>query len=148
MEKEIPTESVVPGECPTIHDEGVLEAGKKLLLNSVDDSRDYCRHMISLSTGAIPAYLAILKLWFPEDNVVPVGIRVFFAVPVIAFLLATLFFSSGYLPEKYEINVGNERYIEEVRSTLMRNRAVCGSVGFTLFCLGTVIAVVLVVFAT
>lgn len=132
----------------TIQDEVLLEAGRKLLLNSVDDSRNYCQQMINVVIGAIPVYLALLKLWFPEENGVQKQVNILFSLPVFIFLLATLFFSLGYLPEQYEINVGNINSIESVRKKLMRYRAICGYIGFILFCLGTILGVMLVLFAT
>ena len=132
----------------TIQDEALLEAGRKLLLNSVDDSRNYCQQMITVAISAIPIYIALLKLWFPDDKGVPTQVVVLFSVPVFLFLLATLIFSLGYLPQHYEINVGNIHSIEKVRKKLMRYRAICGYIGFILFCLGTILGVMLVLFAT
>ena len=132
---------------PTIQDEALLEAGRRLLLNSVDDSRNYCQQMISVATGAIPIYLAILKLWFPSDEVAPARVSTFFAAPAFLFLLAALSFSLGYLPLQYEMNIGNLDSIEDVRSRLMRHRAKWGFIGLSLFCLGIVIGVISVLFA-
>lgn len=150
MDNETPREIVaISGvSSPTVQDEALLEAGRKLLLSSVDDSRNYCQQMIAVATGAIPVYLAVLKLWFPDDQVALARVNILFSVPVFLFLLATLFFSLGYLPRQYEINVGNLDSIEDVRTKLMRYRAVYGFIGFALFCLGTVIGVILVLFSS
>lgn len=150
MNNKIPTEiiAIAGVSSPTTQDEALLEAGRKLLLNSVDDSRNYCQQMITVATGAIPVYLAILKLWFPDDRVALARVNILFSIPVFLFLLASLFFSLGYLPQQYEINVGNLDSIEAVRTKLMRYRAISGFVGFTLFCLGTVIGAILVLFVT
>jgi hypothetical protein len=132
---------------PTIQDEALLEAGKKLLLNSIDDSRSYCQEMITKATGAIPVYIAILKLWFPSENAAPGAVSALFAAPAFLFLLAALSFSLGYLPLQYEMNIGNLDSIEEVRLRLMRHRATWGLMGLALFSLGIVIAVIYILFA-
>lgn len=132
----------------TIQDEAMLETGRKLLLNSVDDLRNYCQQMINVAIGAIPIYLAILKLWFPNDEVAPARVSIFFAVPAFLFLLAMLSFSLGYLPQIYEINIGNLDSIEVARSNLMSYRAKWGLIGFSLFCLGIVVGIICILFAT
>jgi hypothetical protein len=135
--------AVTSVSSPTIQDEALLEAGKKLLLNSVDDSRNYCQQMIAVSTGAIPMYLAILKLWLVDAA----SVDAFFAVPAFAFLLAALSFSLGYVPLRYEMNIGNLESIEDVRSRLMRYRATWGLIGLLLFCLGIILGVIAIFFA-
>jgi len=115
---------IVEVSSSTIQDEAMLEAGRKLFLNSVDDSRNYCQQMINVAIGAIPVYLAILKLWFPSDQVVPTRVNIFVVIPVLFFLPTTLSFMLGYLPLQYEINIGNLNSIEGLRLNLMRYRAI------------------------
>jgi hypothetical protein len=147
MKTQDPKEIVAEASSPTIQDEVLLEAGRKLLLTSVDDSRNYCQQMIGVAAGAVPIYLAILKLWLPDGKAVSVEISILFALPALLFLLAAASFSTGYLPQQYEINVGNVKSIEYVRSRLMSYRAKWGLVGFSLLCLGILTGMVSVLLA-
>lgn len=132
----------------TVQDEAMLEFGRRLLLDSVEDGRSFCRQMITIATGAIPIYLGLLKLWFPDDKSAPARNSIYFAVPVFLFLLATMSFSLGYIPLWYEPTIGNLANIENTRLKLMRHRAIWGLIGFVLFCLGIFVSVLAVLFLT
>ena len=148
MEKQATNDEFVIAEASglTLQDEALLEAGKHLLLNSVDDARNYCKQMINVAIGAIPIYLSILKLWVPQPQVTLFQSKAFMSAPAFLFLLAALSFSLGYLPLRYEMNIDNIDSIEKVRSQLMSYRGKFGTFGFLLFCLGVVLAVMSVIF--
>jgi hypothetical protein len=44
------------------HNAALYEAGKQLLVDSVEVGRDFCKFMVGVSTGAIPTYLALVGL--------------------------------------------------------------------------------------
>lgn len=46
----------------SIQDSTILEAGKKIFLNSIETSRDFSKSMITICSAIIPSYLAILGL--------------------------------------------------------------------------------------
>lgn len=144
MKKENPKDIVAEASSPTIQDEALLEAGRRLLLNSVDDSRNYCQQMIGITIGAVPVYLAILKLWFPDGK----EVGVLFAAPALLFILAAVSFSVGYLPQQYEMNIGNLQSIEDVRSKLMSYRARWAFIGFSLLCFGIIAGLISLLLAS
>ena len=49
----------------TPHNRALYEAGKSLLIDSVKTGMDFCKFMIGVATGAMPTYLALLKLAIP-----------------------------------------------------------------------------------
>lgn len=132
----------------TVQDEAMLEFGRRLLLNSVEDGRSFCQQMITIATSAIPVYLGLLKLWFADDSTAPARNSIYFAAPVFLFLFATVSFLVGYLPRWYEISIGSLEKIESTRLKLMQHRAVWGSIGFLLFCLGILVSVLVMLFLT
>jgi hypothetical protein len=132
----------------TVQDAAMEEFGRMLLLNSVEDGRSFCHQMITIATGAIPVYLGLLKLWYPNDDIAIASQNIFFAVPVILFLLAAISFSLGYIPLGYEPSIGNLASIEDTRSKLMHHRSLWGWIGYLLFCLGILVSIFAVLYLT
>ena len=61
--KEISVENV---EKTTPHNKALYEAGKSLLIDSINTGREFCKFMITISTSAIPIHLGLLKFVLPE----------------------------------------------------------------------------------
>lgn len=138
---EIEVESV---QEVTPHNQALYEAGKKLLVESVDVSREFCKFMIGISTGAIPIYLGLLKLILPDGYKSSSWIDLLFVAPVVFFMSASLLFALGYFPRHGETSLD---LIEEIRrernSTILRHRRY-SIFGFSTFFLGVLLAVGLV----
>lgn len=129
---------IVAGETLTPSDELTFEAGRKLFLESTDNGRDYCRHMISVAASAIPIYLALL------GNNQTLSSDLTLIVPPLLFLLSVIAFSWGYYPRQFFLNTSAEKDIEWVRLSLMHHRLKWASLGFIFFVIGIVTAVVVV----
>ena len=123
--------------APSVEQTHYQEAARKIFLDSLDHTREYCEKMITLSSGATPVYISILGVWTEDWDV----INVLFAAPILAFLAATVAFSYGLSPQKYDLNLENTLRIAHVRSQILRHRGDWGIVGLALFCLGNVLAV-------
>ncbi|MBK9926317.1 MAG: hypothetical protein IPP66_13635 [Anaerolineales bacterium] len=102
------------------HSEALIEIGKGIVKDSVTTAREFCKSMISTSTGAIPIYLGILTFILPNkfELGVPAGVTV--AAPAVGFLIAAIIFTFGYLPlaDKFSLDI-----IEEIQNALEKNLA-------------------------
>lgn len=123
----------------TPHNKALYEAGKKLLVDSVDVGRDFCKFMTTTTLGAIPIYLALLKLVLPKDYSLQKYSELKFISPSILFLISTIIFVFGYFPQKGSLSLDLPDEIErEISSTINRRRNYA-IWGFVIFCLGVVI---------
>jgi hypothetical protein len=66
-----PFAEVVPGSVAplSVGEEVMIEAGRRLFLESVEVSRDFARQMITVSSGAVPIYVALLGIAGPAAQV-------------------------------------------------------------------------------
>jgi hypothetical protein len=89
---------VVPGSAAplSIDEETIIEAGRTLLLESIDVSRDFAKQMITFSSGAIPIYVALLVKANLRHRV-PVTL-ILVSLPSVVFFVATLLFTLALLP--------------------------------------------------
>ena len=86
------------GSRLTQHDDVLIEAGKTMLLNSIDIGRDFCKSMIGTAFGAIPIYLSLLKWFLPEQYEFSRAENLLVMMPVFAFLGAAMSFMFGFMP--------------------------------------------------
>jgi hypothetical protein len=107
----------------TPHNKALAEAGKKMLIDSIDVGREFCKSMIMISTGAIPIYIALLKLVGVENASRSYGRgTILFILPCALFLSATVAYIIGYFPRtgKFSLDVVEE--INSARQTLILRR--------------------------
>jgi hypothetical protein len=123
----------------TESDKAMLEAGKKLLVDSIDVGREYCKYMIGIASGAIPAYIAVLKLGVPDKFVPTGGQYVIWTAPSVLFLLASLAFSTGYFPGKTTIAIDNMAGIADARTAIIDRRRCWSITGVSLFTVGVLV---------
>jgi hypothetical protein len=103
-----PSKYVVAKVSP--HSKAIYEAGKKLLTDSIENCKDFCKSMITICTAAIPIYLALLKLTgiekFDYANLSKTLI-VFFLLPPFLYLVSCITFILGYLPRtgKFSLDI-------------------------------------------
>lgn len=83
---------VVPGSAAplSIDEEALIEAGRRLLLESIDVSRDFAKQMITVSSGAIPIYVALLGIADLRNRAPATLILV--SLPSLVFFGSTLLF--------------------------------------------------------
>lgn len=117
-----PEVEVVPGSAAplSIDDEAVIEVGRRLLVESVDVTRDFAKQMITVSTGAIPVYVALLGLADLRHR--STTTLVLASLPSIAFLVAALFFVIALLPRRKFFSAQILDQIKKARTNLLLTR--------------------------
>lgn len=136
---------IIEGEYLSPHDKAVLESGKTLLIDSISTAREFCHSMIGYSAGAIPIYLGIMAFIFPENYTLGVTAGIVVAFPAIMFLLASIAFTVGYLPIKTEFSLDLYEEIERERNKIIQHRSKLIIIGFSIFTIGTLSAILVLV---
>lgn len=119
----------------TPHNKALYEAGKKMLIDSVDIGREFCKFMTTTTLGAIPIYVALIKFVIPQDYVFKQTDLWLFISPF-AFLVASILFVLGYFPQKGSLALDLPDEIEKERSKTIERRQKYALWGFIIFCLG------------
>ena len=129
----------------TPHNRALYEAGKTLLIESITTGREFCKFMISVSTGAIPIYLGLLKFVLPEHYTLSLEQGVLIVVPTVFFLIASIAFTIGYFPQTgcFSLDIINE--IERERTKTIRRRAKLTWIGFGIFLIGALTAIAVII---
>ena len=125
-----------PGRALTLSDEVVSEAGKSIFDKAIGISTDFCKNMITISSGAVAIYLGLLKLTVPEKYVYGPGDRLSPFLPVLLFLASMLAFVVGYLPILGTLDVNSARSISGQRGRAILIRCIAAYAGFLLLLLG------------
>ena len=127
-------------ETPT--ETALFEAGKTLLVETVQVGREFNKFMVGVATGAIATYLSLIGLAVGKNYrpTVEEGIALL-ASPAL-FLLAAAVFAFGYFPVKGTISLDLPDDIEKARKETADRRYTCAFIGFVLFGLGVAAAVV------
>lgn len=141
MTHQIPEDEVVEATVTgvsglTPRTEGLLEAAKDLLVQSVTVGRDFCKSMIEFSTGAIAVYTALLTFGWPEKYTLDQNEKLAAVAPALVFLAATILAAIGYFPRLGKMNLNSVSGIEEARSKIVGQRALWGGLAFLTFCIG------------
>jgi hypothetical protein len=124
----------------TPHNKALYEAGKKLLVDSVDVGREFCKFMTTTTLGAIPTYLAILKFVLPKDYSLQSSDEIIYLVPPLAFLTSSVLFVIGYFPQSGSLSLDLPNEIERERSTTIRRRQRYSIWAFSIFAIGIAFA--------
>ena len=127
------------------HSRAVYEAGKAMLVDSISTGREFCQSMIKASTGAIPTYLGILAFILPKDYSLGIAAGVAVALPAIAFLVASVIFTIGYLPVTTYFSLNLVEEIEQEHSKMVQRRGRLIRIGFSVFVFATILAIVTIV---
>jgi hypothetical protein len=126
----------------TPHNEAVYEAGKQMLVESVSVGREFCTFMVGVSTGAIPLYLALLGLALPKDYRPSWEQGIAAVVPAAAFLLAAVAFALGVFPRSGTFSLDVIEQIEAARNRAMAWRGRLATIGFVIFGLAALAAII------
>jgi hypothetical protein len=134
------TTKIEPTEVQDItpHNKALYEAGKKLLVDSVDVGREFCKFMTTTTLGAIPTYLALLGLVLPKDYSLQSHDEVVLLLPPLSFLTSSILFVLGYFPQKGLLSLDLPAEIERERSATIRRRYRYAISAFIIFCIGIV----------
>jgi len=121
------------------HNKALYEAGKNLLIESVEVGREFCKFMTTTSLAAIPAYIALLKLILPKDYSLQNYDEVLFLAPPLLFLVASLVFALGYFPQKEQLSLDLPAEIEQKRGKTIARRHLYAIIGFLTLCIGIIL---------
>jgi hypothetical protein len=97
--------------------------------------------MITVSSGAIATYLALIGLAVGKDYRPSFLAGLFLLAAPVCFLASAGVFAFGYFPAKATLSLDMPGEIEAARSAIVGRRYTCGLIGFVLFAVGVVIAV-------
>jgi hypothetical protein len=128
-------------QAVTPHNAAIYEAGKALLVDSVDVGRDFCKSMIPLVTGSVAAYLALLGLAVGKDYRPTTGIGILLMIPVLGFLASACVFAWGYFPKTSAISLESVDETEATRSEIINRRRWLAAIAFGIFILALVGAI-------
>lgn len=127
------------------HNKALYEAGKKLLIDSLDVGRDFCKFMTTTTLGAIPTYLALLKFMMPKDYVLSSNADLVMLLPPALFLVSSFFFVLGLFPEKSAVSLDIVEDIERERRNTIQRRYRYSAAGFVIFSVGVALGAWLLV---
>jgi len=142
---EINTTRVVQAGPISPHSKAIYEAGKAMLIDSLETSRKYCKSMISTSIGAIPTYLGILAFILPEHYSLGKSGGWTVAIPAFGFLMTSLVFTLGYLPISGDFSLDIIEEIENQRNKVLKWRKWIIWAGSALFTLSMIWGICVVV---
>jgi len=120
----------------TPHNKALYEAGKSLLVESVSVGREFCKFMTTTTLGAIPLYLALLKLVLPKEYVLHSRDEFLFLLPPVAFLVSSVLFVLGYFPQRGHLSLDLPAEIERERRKTIERRQRYAATAFIVFVLG------------
>lgn len=132
----------------TPHNRALYEAGKSLLIDSVKTGRDFCQFMIGVATGAIPTYLALLKLALPGAARVSRTTILMALVPPALFLSAAVLFVIGFFPRTSRFSLDIVEEIDSERNKTITRRRLFAILGFVAFCVGIACGIGILAFVT
>ena len=125
------------------HNRALYEAGKKLLVDSIETGRDYCKTMISGTVAAVPVYLGMLK-FVGIVNARGQDWRMLAVtliwLPCAVFLTSSVVFTIGYFPSTGRFSLDIIEEIEVARQRVITRRSRFIVIGTVLFVLGVALA--------
>ena len=129
------------------HDAGLYEAGKKLLVDSVEVGRDFCKTMITVATGAIPIYIALIGFIVGKDFRPGFGQGLVLVLAPGALLLSATAFAIGYFPKGSNFSLDVPAEIETARTNTLDKRLRWSRIGFGLLAAGIVLSIAAILYA-
>ena len=112
--------------------------------NSIITSRDFCKFMITISTGAIPVYLGLLKFILPENFILPLKRKLLISVPPFIFLFSEILFIIGYLPQADYFSLDIIDEIQKSYDMTLKKRGLYTNIGIMIFIIGTILSILTV----
>lgn len=126
----------------TAHEQALLDAGKKMMGDSISVGIDFCKTMMATSTTAIGVYFGLFALITPKDyRPVETIYKIGIVSPALLFLIASAIFAWGYFPTREDASLNSLRSIQAVREGTIRRRALGAQFGFAVFAIAVVSAI-------
>jgi hypothetical protein len=91
----------------TPRDEAFLEIGKEMLKNSRITIRDFSSSMITISSGAIGVYVALVAFLLPKNAALNPQQSIVIGIPAVLFLISIISFISAYFPSGVGLNLND-----------------------------------------
>ena len=132
----------------TPHNDALYEAGKKLLVDSVETGREFCKLMITTCVSAIPIYLSLLQLALPKGYRAGILLGMLFVLPAILFLAGAVVAVVGYLPTMAEFSLDLPHEINRHRSATIRRRRIVAHVCLAVFAAGALLGSAVVIWGS
>ena len=100
------------------HNQAIYEAGKKMLIDSVDVGRSFSQFMITLSSSLIMVYIGILQFIWGKETLAPTLGSALYLLPPIFFLVSCALFIISYFPrtDNYSLDI-----LEEIKTARRRS---------------------------
>ncbi|MCP4602151.1 MAG: hypothetical protein GY847_16815 [Proteobacteria bacterium] len=124
------------------HTKALLKAGERLLTESVETGREFCKSMIGISLTAIPIYVGLVKAFVPKDKIIMDLVGLIWVFPVGLFILAAVILLTGYMPGRNRVSIELPGEIEETLNRAINRRFWVGVIGFIMLCAAIVAGVV------
>ena len=96
--------------------------------------------MITIATGSIPVYVALVGLAVGKDFRPSFGQGIVLVLGPTAFLLSAAAFAIGYFPKKTAFSLDLPDEIEAARSATLNKRTLWSTIGFGLLLVGIALA--------
>lgn len=128
----------------------VSDAATSLFKSSVTANRDYAKFMVPICSGEVPTYLALLKyVGYPASLVSPLSlVYVLTAIPAILFVLASVVFVLGVMPERYsKATLDKAEDAEGLYERAVNGGRMAAIIGTTVFLSANVAAILIVSYA-
>jgi hypothetical protein len=131
-----PTISVTDVKRTTPHNAALLEAGKAMLLDSIDVGRDFCKTMITVCSGAVPIHVALIGLAAGKDFDFDTATGALALAAPLLYLGALCVFAFGYFPSRGTLSIENLDSIEQARVHAVERRYGSAQIGVVIFVVG------------
>jgi len=132
---------VVPGSAAplSVQEEAIFEAGQRMMAESNDVSKDFAKQMITVSSAAIPVYLALLQAIGLSHRSRTAILLV--SLPSLALLLSILLFVVALLPRTRLVSLEVISEIRDVRDKIIRARYRWLLIGLAVFSVAVLSAI-------
>lgn len=129
------------------HTQALYEAGKSVLIDSIQTGREFCKFMIGAATGGIPIYLGLLSLFLPQKYHPSFSEGVTLLIPALLFLATAVVSVIGYFPKCTRVSLEILEEIRNDRDRIIAWRRRFGILAFVMFLVAIVAAIVFVLLA-
>lgn len=137
-----PTPAVVEdSEALSPHQQAMLKAGEKLIVESIQTGREFCKALVGVAFSAVPIYVGLVGLVIPKDTAPAKTIGLVWVVPVVIFLVAASVAVFGYLPERRLVSIDLPEELKNMVSGSIARRYWSSVAAFALLVVGVGVSV-------
>lgn len=132
------------------HNKAMLEAGKKMIVDSIDVGREFCKFMITTSISAVPVYFAVLAFaGIPNvlNSNASIKNSLLLLAPSLIFIISALLYMRGYLPDLGVFSLDSPDEIGNERKKIINRRSKYINWATSLFIFGVAISAIVLTFS-